>query len=134
MCHRGQGGPKTEKCCLQQKLFLAYAYSFFILGTMSDHFICAYLCWQIDIRESEHSIDWRGRGEKCHKICVYCAISFDISAPMLHHIRHLLLYYFKFISLLKPFPRCNEDPVCRSTCGFRIAICILIYTHWYRNC
>ena len=67
MCHRGQGGPKTEKCCLLQKLFLAYAYSFFILGTMSDHFICAYLCWQIDIRESEHSIDWRGRGQNVTK-------------------------------------------------------------------
>ena len=24
---------------------VTYAYSFFVLGTISDHFICAYLCW-----------------------------------------------------------------------------------------
>ena len=41
-----------------------------------------------------------GAGEKRYKICVTCTIVFDIDTPMLHHVGHLWLYYFKLITLL----------------------------------
>ena len=79
-------------------------------------------------REGIGAFDWL-EGAKRLKICVTCTILFVIYAPMLHHIAQLLLYYFKLISLLKQFPRCNEDPVCGNPCRFRIA---KIKGTWFR--
>ena len=47
----------------------------------------------------------RGGGQKIHKFCHTCTISNVINVSMLQNLGRML------ITLLWPFPRCNEDPI-----------------------
>ena len=56
-----------------------------------------------------------GAGENVTNLCyLYNSIRNRMSDTYIM----ALCYCFKFIGLLKPFLRCNEDPDCRNPCGF----------------
>ena len=122
--------PKNKKKSPKKQLLaicILILYSTIVQVTSREHFIIIYLCWCSDMTYSR--ILWRrfrssrwawGNSLNFHP----CKIMKIIDDSNLFSVQSSISYRtltFKLITLLWPFPRCNEDPDCRNPRSFRIA-------------